>query len=1072
MRSVILFLPILMGSGAAAQDPEGLEFFEKKIRPLLVERCFQCHSAKAPKLKAGLRLDSREGMLKGGDQGPAIVPGRPEKSRLLEAVSYANVDLQMPPKGKLAEAEIADLAAWVKRGAPWPREEPATPAVAVEVFDLARRRDAHWSWKPLAAPPPPAVKDAAWVRDPIDRFILAKLENKGLAPAPPAAPHALLRRVTFDLTGLPPAPEEAESFAPDAYERVVDRLLQSPRFGETWGRHWLDHVRYAETRGHEFDYAIPNAWQYRDYVIRAFNADVPYAQFVTEHVAGDLLPRPRLHPTEGVNESVLATGWWYLGEWLHSPVDLRGDEMDRAANQIDVFGKAFLGLTIGCARCHDHKFDAISQKDYYALAGFLRSSSYRQVLFDALEETRAAASELRALREARERAIAATLEKARRPALDRLAAYALGRPVPRELDPALAKRWTAHLEVAAKDPQDPFHPLAARAPRKPLPREEARPGEVIVDFGALPFSEWRQDGVSFVPVRPGDLRWSAGSLAGVHSRGAAEAVPILGPPGLAANTEKEPGKKAWAASGRTLRTPTFTLARNAVYSLVRGAGHAFAVVDGYRMLEGPLHHATIVAWKDAGLQWVEHRLRDYRSADPARPAHRVHLEFTPASPDFAVFLVVQADAPPAKPGAPAIGIVQEAAEGARSTEDLAARLQELLMEASDGLAAGTIAKSPRAADLALLANWLIRHPELFGVTDLQSRLSREYEEARAALARKIPPKSRAAPAILDGGGSDEHLLARGSPRTPLEPVPRRYLEAMGGGAGDRLELARRMTDPKVTPLLPRVLVNRVWHHLLGRGLVASVDDFGAMGASPPHPGLLDHLAEEFVAGGGSVKRLVRRIVLSSAYRMSGAAPARALEIDPANDLLHHVPVRRLTAEAVRDAMLAVSGRLDPKMHGPSVPVYLDPFQDGRGKPAGNGPLDGAGRRTIYVSVRRNFLSQMLLAFDFPQPFSTMGRRSVSNVPAQALILRNHPFVHDQAAAWGRRMAAEKGTVAERAGRMFQAAYARPASTEEVEGAAAYLQEMARLLGKPADDAAVWKELAHALFQTREFILLN
>ncbi len=928
------FLAVLLGpSLSSAQDAADLEFFEKKVRPILVERCYKCHSAGSEKLKGGLRLDSREAALKGGDTGPSLVPGHPGKSLLVEAVLYTNVDLQMPPKGKLTEAQIADLSEWVRRGAPWPKGSATADAPKKEAFDLAKRKSEHWAWQALKAPEPPAVKNAAWGTQPIDAFLLAKLEEKGLAPAPPADRRALVRRATFDLVGLPAAPGEVEAFAADGdLAKVVDRLLASPQFGEKWARHWLDLVRYAETRGHEFDYPIANPHPYRDYVIRAMNADLPYSQFVTEQIAGDLLTGPR------AGESAIATGWWYLGEWLHSPVDLRADEMERVANQIEVFGRAFLGLTISCARCHDHKFDAISQRDYYALAGFLKSSAYRQARFDACDRDREAARELAALR----------------------TAFAKSRP------PGDAKR-----------PPDG--------------------GDLVVDFGAM--APLLQDGYAFSVLRPGDLLPSGRvvDLAGAWYDPAWDALKLV--PG----TDADPGRMNWMQAGRTLRTPPSVLSRSTLYYLVRGAGTALAEVDGHRMLEGPLHKAATIAWKDEGLRWVPHPLRDYRSPDPAKPLHRVRVEFTAKSEEFAVIRVVQGDEPPPKP------------------------------------AGGPLA---------------------------EVEVGREWIEARRAVIARIAEPARSAPAISDAGACDENLLVRGTPFMPAESVPRRFLEAFGGGAGSRLELARRMVDPSVTPILPRVIVNRVWHHLMGRGIVPTVDDFGKMGQAPTHPELLDHLATRFVAEGGSIKKAVRAIMLSNAYAMSGSVAPRAKEVDAANLLWHHRPARRLQAEAVRDAMLAVSGRLDLTMYGPSVPVQLDGFQDGRGRPK-DGPLDGAGRRSLYLAVRRNFLSSMLLAFDFPQPFTAIGRRSVSNVPAQALILRNNPFVHDQAGVWARRVLAGPGTGEDRLKGMFLSAFARPATKEEISDAASFLAE----LGKGPDDPAAWTALAHALFQAKEFILI-
>ncbi len=394
-------LSVLFGSSrpAVATGPtlEGSEFFEKKIRPLLVSQCYECHSA-GKKKRGGLLLDSRITALKGGDTGPALVPSKPDDSLLIKAISYLD-DLKMPPRKKLTDEQIADLTAWVKMGAPWPGGD--AKVAADTTFDLQKRKE-HWAFQPITHPVAPQVKDTAWPRNDLDCFVLAKLEAKGLKPAAPADKRPLLRRVTFDLTGLPPTTAEIDAFledeSPKAYEKVVERLLASSAYGERWARHWLDLVRFAETFGHEFDVDMAEAYRYRDYVIRAFNADLPYDRLVTEHLAGDLLSEPRRHPTEKFNESILGTGFWFLGEAKHSPVDLRVDGADRRNNQIDVFSKTFLGLTVSCARCHDHKFDAILTRDYYGLASYLQSSRYQRAFIDDPERIAAPARKLAALR--------------------------------------------------------------------------------------------------------------------------------------------------------------------------------------------------------------------------------------------------------------------------------------------------------------------------------------------------------------------------------------------------------------------------------------------------------------------------------------------------------------------------------------------------------------------------------------------------------------------------------------------------------------------------------------------------
>jgi hypothetical protein len=974
-----------------AAEPAGSpEFFETKVRPVLVEHCSKCHgdlNGKAP--KGGLRLDRRESVLKGGDNGPAVVPGEPDKSRIIEAVRYLNADLQMPPKGKLPDAVIADLVAWVKAGAVWPGESSVSKPGA-SGFDLARRKQSHWSWQPIKATDPPAVHDVAWPAGPIDRFILARLEAKGIRPAAPAERPVWLRRVYFDLVGLPPPPDELSAFlndsSADAECRVVDCLLASPHFGERWGRHWLDLVRYAETHGHEYDAVIPQAYQYRDYVIRALNADVPYNRFVQEHVAGDLLRDPRRHPAEGFNESILATGFWFLGEEVHSPVDIRQDEADRFDNRIDVLTKAFCALTVSCARCHDHKFDAISTKDYYALFGLIEGSGYRQVRFDTIEVNRKVAAELDALNER----------------------YA------KELTDTLAH--TAHYTTPTS--------LTAVPNSRPSPLPAGT--DVVIDYGACKPGQWLPDDASFGtrPRRVGDLVFDGGRMriadiaAAVYDR----AWDVLTVPPGTESDRGAIGKRVRA--GRSIRTPAFKIAGGKLHYLVKGAGTAYAAVDEHTLIDGPLHGSLVLDFPAApGFRWVTHDLTPYAG-------HHAHVEFTAAKDtDFAVAMVVQGPTAPPIP-----------------TPDADVRQ----------------------------ANQLLDQPE----GDVK-RIVAGYVAARERIVKNIQPVSRLAPAIWEGTGVDETVFVRGSPKAAGEQVPRRFLEALGGTAlitsgpgSGRLELARTMTDPVRNPFIARVAVNRVWHHLFGRGIVASVDNFGVLGEAPTHPELLDYLADRFVQDGWSVKRLIRELVLSNTYRMSSHPDAAAELADPQNLLMHRMRLRRLEGEAIRDAMLAVSGRLDRTAYGPSVPVYLTPFLEGRGRPAKSGPLDGAGRRSVYQSVYRNFLNPFLLAFDTPIPFSTVGRRQVSNVPAQALILMNDPFVHDQAAVWATAVLAGRGSLAQKVRGMYLAVFGRPPCGDELTACLDFLSEQAGRYGTNPDGLKPWTDLAHTLFNAKDFVYVE
>ncbi len=1092
----------------------GAEFFEKKIRPVLVEHCFSCHSAKAEKLKGNLLLDSRAGLLKGGALGPAVVPGQPEKSRLIRAIRYKDVALQMPKRGKLPDAVIADLTTWVEQGAPWPGDTATT--TVKKSFDLEERKRDHWAWRPVRAGAPPAVKDGRWPLGPIDRFLLAKLEEKGLTPAADADPRTLLRRLHFDLIGLPPTPEEiaafviAEAANPQAaVEAVVDELLARPQYGERWGRHWLDLVRYGESRGHEFDATAPNAYQYRDYVIRALNADVPYNQFVTEHLAGDLLAKPRLDPKAGFNESILGTGFWFLGEEVHSPVDIRQDQADRYDNRIDVLSKTFLGLTVACARCHDHKFDAISTKDYYALSGFLQSSSYRLVRFDSLEQNKHVAADLVALRERARPIVQKALAESLRPTVTRLKEYleaareaSHGKleevAAKRKLDAAILGRWVAALQLAEKDSSDPFH-LWAQTTADPKASEPNRVvdlvrsylaagqtrdsyatvaldgAKIVIDYVRSKPDEWLPDDASFgpAPVRPGDVRLNEDGSARLTETAAAEFDSIWSSQKLAAGAELNVGRlSSPLRPGRTIRTPTFTLESGKVFYLVRGSGQVYFAVAGHVLIEGPLHGRLVTSIKAGnGFQWIGYDLTPYKG-------QRLHLEFTAESGDFAVSRVIQGDHAP-QPGA-SDHILHRVLTGVDSLDALAAAYQRLLLDVIEALATDKVFGSDDPGERARLTNFLLARPGLFTsdgkVPKALSDAIAPFVAEKARIAARIRQESRLALAIQEGSAVDENVFIRGSHKTPGEVVPRRFLEALAGperlpvtsGSG-RLELARQLTDPATNPLVTRVIVNRLWHHLFGRGLVASVDNFGVLGEAPTHPELLDHLAGQFVKDGWSLKKTIRTLVLSRAYRMSSHADDKADTADPNNLWLHRARVRRLEGEAIRDSLLAVSGRLDRTMFGPSVPVYLTAFQDGRGRPA-SGPLDGAGRRSIYLSVRRNFLSPLLLAFDTPIPFSTVGRRSVSNVPAQALILLNDPFVHQQAEVWARRVLATPGTAKERITGMYLSAFGRPPSAAELSACLAFLEREAG--AAKTDEIRVWSDMAHTLANVKEFIYVQ
>ncbi len=1018
------------------------EFFESRVRPLLVAHCVECHSAEAGDPEGGLSFDSRADFLT--TEGLAVA-GDPDRSLIVQAVRYDG-SLQMPPEGKLPAEAIATIEEWVRRGLPWPDDGKAA---SVSGFDMAARKAAHWCWQPPRQSVPPDVRDPAWCRGEIDRFVLARLESAGMAPAAEAEPAVLVRRAAEVLTGLPADPAEVETVAadpdPTAFERYVDRLLASPHYGERFGRHWLDVVRYAESRGHEFDFDIPDAWRYRDWVVAAFNADLPYDRFIREQLAGDLVADPRLD-ANGANESIVGTGFWFLGEEVHSPVDILQDEADRVDNRIDTFGKAFLGLTLGCARCHDHKFDAISTADYYAIAGMLMSSSYRQVPFESLESNRA---------------VAAEAEDVRAASQDRLLPL-VGELLVTVPDAAAALPTSAELATSAAECQISDARREVETQIADYTRGDAAT-PLILDAAAwslAPIGQVRSVSAEGGPrvelagtsVARSDAVWSQTSSQGGREPGAIGQVD---------------------RAGRILRTPKVRLSQGVLWHRVRGHLQIVSVVDSHRLIHGPLYGTNVMQVDTQGeWRWVRQDLkRDLRWIDTS---HVVHVEYAAIAGAAEVAEVVAASEEPVRPD-PFVAAFRE-----RSTPPL-----DTLRELQAGLVNACREGRSLPPEQAILASRLLASPQIDWSAGVARQLADESAQTAAAEEAVFSRARRASAtvaAILDGNGIDQFVLVKGSAARPGSSAPRRFLEAIDGGdqppwptdSSGRRELADRVLAAD-NPLTARVAVNRIWHHLFGRGLVATPDNFGLLGEPPADPlaqALLDTLAVRFVQEGWSVKRLVREIVTSSTWRMSSIRSATAAKHDPLNILLHCAPIRRLEGEAIRDKILAVSGRLDPQVGGPSVPVHLTEFHAGRGRPT-PGPMDGAGRRSIYTAVRRNFLPGFLVAFDYPVPFQTMGRRTVTNVPAQPLTLMNDPFVVEQAHRWSARVLAYPGlSPSDRIDRMYREAFARPPEPEETEDVLEFLTaQTTSHSGDVTTDQAVpaaWAALAHALINAKEF----
>jgi hypothetical protein len=773
-------------------DSAAIEYFEKEIRPLLIDKCQKCHGG--AKVRGGLRLVGRKEMLQGGDSVPAVVPGMPDQSLLLRAVGYQG-ELRMPPQGKLPDSDIARLRRWVSLGIPWPQASETIPVKPGKEFTITPEQRRWWAFQPIRSVAPPAVGNSHWGRSPIDRFILAELESRGIVPAAPADKRTLLRRAAFDLTGLPPTPEQVDTFlhddSPGAFARVVDRLLASPAYGERWARHWLDVARYADyyqanprEHGSADKFELFEAYRYRDWVVEALNNDMPYDQFVFHQIAGDLLPRPRV---EGIYpDGQIATTFLAIGSWDHGDADKDKIVSDIVDDQIDTIGKAFLGLTLGCARCHDHKFDPISQADYYGLAGIFYST------------------------------------------------HILG-------------------DVGAKGD----HSVLLRVPLAPP---------------------------AYLKQRAKQLQQLASMNDQLLKLSAALAAFMVGMPTFAATWSK------------------------------------------------PLEDLT--------------RLGQQRE-------------------------VFQADILLTPP---------------------------LALGAQEG---GT------------------PHGIFTGIQDVPLHIRGSYTRLGPVIARRLP------------------VLFAGSPQRPIK---------VGSG---RMEMARWIIA-KDNPLTARVLVNRVWQYHFGEGIVRTPSNFGKLGSAPSHPALLDWLAARFCQDGLSIKALHRRIMLSAAYQQASTVPWETLQKDPDNRWLGRMAPRRLEVEAIRDAMLAVVGRLD-------------------GKPGGPARIEiGQPRRSLYVQTTRWDRNNYSTLFDAANPDQSIEKRTVSTGAPQALFLLNHDFVLQQARELARvlqeQIPADDDNRIDHAYRLL---FARPPDPAEKRAAKAFLQNAAS-----RGSEAAWIDYAHVLLCSDEFVYLD
>ena len=954
--SLPLALVLSFQTGFALQLEEQHEFFEMQIRPLLVSKCYACHTDSP---MAALRVDSRPNLLQGGNSGPAVVPGDPEASLLIRAVLHTDEKLQMPFGGeKLLDREIADLAAWVKMGAPWPEAAGLTAAAHMQIGSEARN---YWAFRPLAKSSMPGTSDQAWPQSPVDHFILARLEKEGLSPGKAASKRSLIRRASFDLLGLPPTPEEVEDFiqdpSPRAFSRVVDRLLTSPHYGERWGRYWLDVARYAEddVRGLSQE-SYPNAFRYRDWVVDAFNNDIPYDLFVKAQIAADLLER------EDREALLPALGFFGLGPWYYDITVPRQARADERHDRVDALTRGFLGLTVACARCHDHKFDSISTRDYYALAGVFSSSQYKE--YPRVDE--------KAVVEYHEQETRIGDLKSR---IDEFV-----RTKSRELGEILASKssryMTASWEVLGREKRQGR--VAGTKPGDSLPdaasrdeMAEATPQEVVQAVA-------------------NETRLDAGILQGW--------VDYLESP-----QKNHPYLKAF-------------------YSLRESSGGLEEVRELADQFQSTL--LSVIRERNA----LEKR--NQRILERNKPPENARKTSLPNG--FSTY----------EEFCPRCNVVVESLERDRFV------LWSDLFE-----------------DRRLDGTW--SHG---GVLHFESRLDRflgeEWRSHLESLRTSLESLEKALPeryAYLHGLSesirpADMKLNIRGSPFNLGDAVPRRFLEVLSPGkprlfrqGSGRLQLAEAIASH---PLTARVIVNRIWAHHFGRGLVTTLSNFGRMGERPSHPQLLEYLASRLVENEWSLKSLHREIMSSAAYQLSSDSVEENTAVDSDNHFFWRANRRRLDVEALRDSLLFVSGNLDTRLGGPSSELDLENT-----------------RRSLYGTVSRFKLNQLLALFDFPAPGISSAGRNVTHVPLQKLFFLNSDLMMKQRRVLYNRLRddppANEAAMIQRA---YELLFGRSAEEWEVRIAQDFLID--GRTSEPAEKAPLWEQYMQVLLSSNEFLFVD
>lgn len=1001
---------------AQAPNEEGLKFFEQKIRPVLVQHCYSCHSIQArdaKKLQGGLYLDSAEGVLAGGESGVAIVKGKSAESLLIKALKHDGI--QMPPSGKLSVEIVADFSRWIDLGAPDPRkgDSPVKPKREINLEEGRK----WWSFQPLKSVEPPAITDATAAVTLIDRFVVAAQQSHGLKPNGPTTKEKLIRRAYFDLIGLPPTPEQIAAFvsdaSPQAFEKVVDGLLSSQHYGEKWARHWLDAARFAESGGYEFDGFRPGAFHYRDWVIRSLNSDLPYDQFVRMQLAGDVLQPDDI---QGAAASGFLVAGPYPGQITAKTVErIRYDQLD---DMLMTIGGSMLGLTIGCVRCHEHKYDPIPHQDYYALAASFAKSSHGSRTLD-LDP-------------------AATQQAVEKHQADHEPLVAALRTFAANELPKRFETWRA--TELAKQPDAPrwqvLEPVSLEAERSWL---KELPGGIVAHDGLLN-------------------------------------------PGLKI---RQRGQRRSVGNEEQYRISLQTHQKN-VTSL------RFDVfVDKSLPQRGPGLNG------DGSFQLVELKVTA-RPLDPMAKDAPLELKLKPV---FAAFEDKDQPLSNALDGKPATAwVVRETAKkdnaavfeletplaGFASGTELVFDLKfrdlgigrlrfALSTEPNPATWAGDVSQQHLGEIRAILASNGNKLPD--ALREPMTRWFAPFDAETAKVFHTVRDHAAASPRpnlsevyTTVAGGQDVFFLRRGEVDNKQGKSEPGFMQVLWrSDAPAAPAKTQPETDPRVAlgdwmtntergagPLLARVIVNRLWQHHFGEGLVGTPNDFGVQGDKPTHPELLEWLASELVRGGWKLKPLHKQIMLSAAYQQSHEVNAENLKLDPANRYLWHFQPRRLDAELIRDSLLAMGGNLDLAMFGPSI-------------------LDNTPRRSVYLRVKRSELIPLMTMFDAPEPTQSIGERISTTVPTQALAMMNSPFVRQQAEKLAARIRPSKDSPLSAAvDRAYQMAFSRLPTDLERSRMLAFVEEQRAAMGGDAvvatDKALI--EFCHVLLCLNEFVYID